>query len=221
MIEAKIYNFKEEFCVMLGIPQNQYNRRQDELIEWLKNFFEFDMLMGRPIRIHIKEVIGEYQPLPRKLPKQDELTKAKIEEYEKFTIAALGTEFKPNSKSRIAKTAMASFGYEKYGHSSQEAVARRFVKKPFDLYGETNNKSVWVWYNSYEPLPGDIAEHWRRILREENISEQEAANAFYRQEQGEDVSKEKGYYKKAKERFQEEYGDITVLVKEWKCKGVD
>lgn len=220
MIEPKIYRFKEEFCMELGIPQNQYNRRQDELLEWLKNFFDFEILSGRPIRIVIKEVIGEYQPLPRKLPKQDELTQAKIEDYEQYTIASLGVEFKPNSRSRIAKNALAEFGYDKYGHTSEEAVVRRFIKKPFDEYGETNNKSVWVWYSTYEPLTQDIIDYWHTILREENISEQEAANAFYRQEQGEDISTERGYYKKAQERLKKEYGDIVVLVKEWKCKGI-
>ena len=31
-------------------------------------------------------------------------------------------------------------------------------------------------------------------MSEESISETEAANAFYKQEQGEDISKEKGYF---------------------------
>lgn len=30
-----IYKLKEEFCSELGIPQNQYDRRQKELFEWL------------------------------------------------------------------------------------------------------------------------------------------------------------------------------------------
>ena len=60
MIENKIYKFKEEFCKELGIPQNQYNRRMDSLLEWLKNFFDYEYLPGNPIRIHIKEIIGEY-----------------------------------------------------------------------------------------------------------------------------------------------------------------
>lgn len=103
MIEKRVYLFKEEFCKELKIPTNQYDRNKDRLLEWLTNFFDFDYLPGRPIRIHIKEIYGEYQQLPRKSPKQDELNKQKKEDYEKFTIAALGTEFKPNSKMRVAR----------------------------------------------------------------------------------------------------------------------
>ena len=61
-----IYSLKKEFAPMLGIPNNQIDRRKEELYEWLKNFFVFELLDGVPIRIHIKEIIGEYQPLPRK-----------------------------------------------------------------------------------------------------------------------------------------------------------
>lgn len=55
-------------------------------------------------------------------------------------------------------------------------------------------------------------------MAEEHISEQEAANAFYRQEQGEDISKEKGYYKKARTRLKEEFGMNAVLVSDWRLK---
>jgi hypothetical protein len=73
MLETGIYKFKEEFCVKLNIPMNQANRRQEELLLWLTNFFDYEYLPGNPIRIHIKEVIGEYQPLPRKAPNQNKL----------------------------------------------------------------------------------------------------------------------------------------------------
>lgn len=213
-----IFLFKEEFCKELKIPQNQYDRRQNELLIWLSNFYDFEFLKGRPLRIHVREQLGEYQPMPRKLPKQDELTAAKIKDYEEFTIAALGTEYKPNSKSKIAREAINAFGYEKYSHISQKAVVERYIKKPFDTQSETNGNQVWVWYSTYEPLSEEVLIDWRSIMTEEHISETEAANAFYRQEQGQDISKEKGYYKKAQDRFIEKYGDVAVLVKEWKRK---
>lgn len=217
-MQLGIYKFKEEFCKELGIPQNQYNRRQEALLEWLKNFFEYDFLPGNPIRIHVKEIIGEYQPLPRKAPKQDELNRLKKEKYTTYTIASLGTEFKPNSKAKVARDAIGDFGYKEFGHTNFRAVTERYVKKPFEEYGITNDINVWVYYSTYTPIEQETLEEWRKILKEEHISEEEAANAFYRQEQGQDVSKEKGYYKKALERFKEEHGDIPILVKEWKLK---
>lgn len=219
MIELKLYSFKEEFCKELGIPKNQSERRLKELLEWLNNFYEYEFFTGRPNRILIKNIFGDYQPLPRKVSKKyDELEAQKKKDYTDFTIAALGTEFKPNSKAKIARDAIYEFGHKKYQHSNVEGVARRYVKGPFDTYGETDNHNVWVYYETYEPLDLDVLKEWRDILKEEHISEQEAANAFYRQEQGEDISEEKSYYKRAMERFKKEYGCIPVLVKNWRLR---
>ena len=109
--------------------------------------------------------------MPRKLPKQDALNEAKRQDYTQFTIAALGTEFKPNSKSKVARDAIAAFGKDKYSHTNNEAVCKRYIKGPFDIYGETNNKTVWVYYSTYEPLDNETLEDWRNMLRSENIGE--------------------------------------------------
>ena len=61
-------------------------------------------------------------------------------------------------------------------------------------------------------------ERWRRIMEEEHISEREAANAFYRHADGEDISKEKGYFKAARDRFVTEFGDYAILVSDWRLK---
>lgn len=218
MIEKKLYKFKSEFCKELKIPVNQMDRRQPELLNWLSNFYDFDFLPGNPIKINIKEIYGEYQPLPKKTPNQDKLNEEKEKKYEQFTIASLGPKFKPNSKTRIAREAIYEFGRKEFHHTSAEAVAKRFIRKPFEKYGETNDKWRWVWYSSYEPLDKETTEKWRAILREENIAEEQAANAFYKAAEGEDVTKEIGFYKKAQQRMIELYQDFPVRVKEWKIK---
>lgn len=218
MIKNQVYEFKKEFCKELNIATYQAERRLEDLLEWLKNFFDYEFYDGKPKRILIKEIYGEYQPLPRKVPSQEVLTAEKKEKYTTFTIAALGTEFKPNSQSKVARDAIEDFGYELYHHTNSEAVVKRFVKEPFKAYGESDNKKVWVWYSTYKKIDSNILDDWRKILREEHIAEDEAANAFYRQEQGEDISVEKGYYKTAQQRFKEKYGDIAVLVTSWKLK---
>lgn len=219
MIEInRNYEFKKEFCALLNIPNNQVDRRQGELLAWLSNFFEFDFYNSKPKRIVIKEIYGEYQPMPRKVPSQEALTADKKERYTQFTIASLGTEFKPNSQSKIAREAIDAFGFELYHHTNQESVVRRYIKDPFYKYGESNNLKIWVWYSSYEPLGKEVLDDWHVIMTNEHISTEEAANAFYRQEQGEDISKEKSYYKKAMARFKEKYHDIPVLVESWKLK---
>ena len=213
--ENCIYDFKKEFCQELGIPMNQAERRLNELLEWLKNFYDFEFIPGRPNRIMIKEIIGEYQPLPRKIR---ELTQEKKEKYTDFTIASFSEEYRPNSKARVAREAMNQFGFKEYGHINVKAVIERYVKDPFNQYGETNHNFIWVYYRTYEPLDEETVQKWRQILREEKIGETEAANAFYRQENGEDISAEKSYYKNATERFRDEYNDIPVLVSEWRIK---
>lgn len=221
MIENQIYEFKKQFCAELGIPVYQIERRFDDLLEWLKNFFDYEFYDGKPKRILIKEILGEYQPMPRKLPSQEVLTAKKKKDYSDFTIASLGTEFKPNSQSRVARNAIYSFGYKKYHHTNVKAVIRRYVKEPFKTYGESDNKKVWVWCSTYSPVKDQVLEDWRKILRDEHIAEDEAASAFYRQEQGQDVSKEKQYYRNAQDKFKEKYGDILVLVTSWKLKNGD
>jgi hypothetical protein len=62
MIEAnKIYNFKEEFCKELKIPSYQFDRRKKDLLNWLDNFFDYEIYSGCPIRILIKKIYGEYE----------------------------------------------------------------------------------------------------------------------------------------------------------------
>ena len=213
--KGKIYDFKKEFWAALNIKKNQWETRKEDLLEWISNFYDYEIYYDRPIRIFIKDIYGTYQPLPRK----NLATMAqKKEDYKNFTIAALGTEFKPNSKAKVSREAIASFGRERYGHDNTEGVARRFVGPVFNEYGECNNIRRWVWYSTYEPLDAQTLECWRHIMAEEHISEEEAANAFYRQEQGEDISKEKGYFKKARDRFKEEFGEAPILVADWRLK---
>lgn len=218
MIEAgKIYDFKKEFWQLTKISKGQWENRKSDLLEWLKEFYDYELYEGRPIRIYIKEVFGEYKPLPRKVNSK-ELTEQKITEYTTFTIAALGTEFKPNSKARVAREAMCSFGYEKFGHTNVEGVVRHYVSPAMVKYGEHNDRYQWVWFIDYTPLDPEVLKHWKEILKEEKISEEEAANAFYRYAEGEDISKEKNAYKKAQDRFKQIYGSIPVRVAEWRLK---
>lgn len=199
-----------------SIPRNQWNQRHDDLLEHFRDFIDIKEIKSDK-GTYTYEVEGELPESIPPLPRKSQMDKKK-KDYELYTIAALGDEFKPNSKSKIARGAIVDFGQKKYGHMSQEAVVRRYVKEPFDKYGESDGNKYWCDYNTYEPLSAEILEEWREILVEEHIGEKDAANAFYRQQQGEDIEKEKGYYKRALERFKERFNTIPVLVSKWKCK---
>lgn len=213
-----LYKLKEEFFVKHKITEHQWKRRKEDLLEWLKNYYVYEIINGNPIMIDIKEVIGDYQPLPRKKIDHAELEGQKRSDYEEFTIASLGEEYAPNSKAHIAREAIFSFGGEKYGHTNYEYVARQYVKKPFDKHAESNGNHVWVWFQTYIPLDNKIINEWKEILKQEKITVEDAANAFYKQESGQDISKEKNYYKNALKRIREKYHDTPVLVEEWRSR---
>ena len=50
------------------------------------------------------------------MPNQDELTNEKKQKYDEFTKFSLSVEYRPNSKSKIARDAINNFGRAKYGH---------------------------------------------------------------------------------------------------------
>ena len=214
---AGTYLLKKEFFKENKIPEKQWEKRKTELLEWLKCFYVYELKGSSPIMIVIYEVIGTYQELPRKV-NTTALQKEKEKDYTNFAISSLGTEFKPNSKAKVAREAMTSFGTSKYGHENIKYVTNTFIKPAFNEYGECNNVRRWVWYSTYEPLDQQTLERWRIIMEEEHISEREAANAFYRHAEGEDISKEKGYFKAARDRFVTEFGDYAILVADWRLK---
>lgn len=210
-----------EFCDSLGITKYQRERRREELLLWLEEFYEYEIISSKPTRIRIINTLNEYRPLSRKrydLSSREELTNQKKEEYAAFTKASLGTEYKPNSQSKIAREAMDEFGTEKYGHTNQQEVVRNYIKDPFYEYGVSEGDYLWAWYSSYEELTPEELEVWHQILRDNKIDAEVAANAFYRQEQGEDISQEKAYYRAALADIREQYKDIPVRVKKWKMK---
>ena len=198
-----------------SIAKNQWNTRHEDLLEHLQDFMNITEIKNEK-GTYTYEVEGELPETIPSLPRKSQMSQKK-KDYELYTIAALGTEFKPNSKSKIAREAIADFGSEKYSHYSQESVVRRYIKEPFDKYGESDGQRYWCDYNTYEILSQEILDDWRSILSEEHIGEQEAANAFYRQQQGEDITEERNYYKKALDRFKQKYHMIPVLVSKWKC----
>ena len=56
----KMYDFKKEFWVALGIKKSQWDSRRKDLLEWLSNFYDFELIEGHPIRIFIKDIYGTY-----------------------------------------------------------------------------------------------------------------------------------------------------------------
>ena len=210
-----VYILKDEFFKENNIPHNQYKNRKEDLLEWLKEFYEYKILEGKPIRIEITEVIGEYKPLPRKIIK---LTEQKQKDYEAYVRLGLSKEFTPESKCHMARNAISDFGEDRYGHTSDKAVARRYVGPAMEKLGEQSDTHYWVNYATYEKLSPELLNAWLNILDKEHIGQEQAANAFYIAEQGGDITKEKDAFKKALKAMKEQYHIIPVKVAEWRLR---
>lgn len=98
IIEERTYLFKKEFCSMLGIPNNQIDRRKAELLDWLTNFYDFELLGNSPAKIKINRVIKEYQPIPRKYDSSNRKEQARIRKEQKEKDRALGIKEKRKRK---------------------------------------------------------------------------------------------------------------------------
>lgn len=212
----KVYKFKEEFCKELNIPANQYDRKQKELLDWLTNFFDFEFYEGRPLRIFIKEVYGEYMPLPRK---NTQTTKQKQEDVKNFVVNDyLTEEWQLASKCDAARKYNKKEGKKKYGWTNEKYIAQTYMKPVFSEYAENDGQLVWAWFETYTPLNQEAYDKWVKIREEEKIGEKEAAKGFYKIAQGEDAEKELSAFQKALERFKNEYGDTPVLLDSWRLK---
>lgn len=217
--ERRIYTLelnRNDLSKKYSIDKNVWKRRHDDLLEFLSEFMNIQEIQkdnGRYVYEIEGEMPDEIPRLPRKSQMED-----KQRAYAKFTYEALGTEFKPNSKSKIARDALWNFGRQEFHHNSVRAVTNRFIKEPFDKYGETNGVFQWVDCSDYSLLSDEDLSLWKKILVEERIDETSAANAFYRMSQGEDVSKEMGYFERARQRMLEATGIIPVNVRSWRRK---
>lgn len=219
MIQCGLYKFKEEFCKELNIPINQMNRRRKELLDWLNNFYSFEIVEGCPLRILITEVIGEYQPMPRKVPSHRELTEQKITDYNNYVIKHLPEEPIPMSKARMTKNALNDFGHKKYSHSCVEAVSKRYVGPAMEEHGVKTDQRFWCWAKTYEVLDDDVLFEWREILAKWKCTEREVYNAFCKKQtlnNDEEIVRLEGAFKAALNEFRDKYFDGVVLVPKWR-----
>lgn len=217
VIENKIYNLKDEFFPLLGISTYQYRQRKNELMEWLKDFFEYEILEGKPIKIYIKQQIGEYEQMPNK--GQAIRSKEKQNDYENYVIEHLPKEFAPMSKARMTRNAVNDFGKEKYNHTNLEAVSRRYVGPAMNIHGVQTEERYWCWYKTYEQLPQEIVDEWRAILTKWKCTEKEVYAAFCAKHASKDdaeMIRVEGAFKSALSEFRCKYNDSVIFIPKWK-----
>lgn len=204
---------------MYNLNKGTWDRRHDDLMNHLNEYMNITE-RGENTRFYYDVDVDSIDEMPKNippLPRKNDIMK-KIIDYTDFTTASLGTEFKPNSISKIARDAIFEFGQVKYNHQSMESVAKSFIRPAINQKGERSATKLWVFYDNYEPLDDEAKKRWYEILKEIKLTEKDMAHAFIKEQQGEDITKECNSYKKAMEIFKKEFGSFPVHVYKYKLK---
>ena len=176
----------------------------------------------------IKSSTGRYSyqiqgELPQSIPNIAEALRhtkeEKNEAYKNFILdKELTEEFRPNSKSKVARDAIADFAMKEYRHYSARSVVNQYVGPLMEKYGEKSKDYIWVNYNTYQPMSPEEIVELKYIFKNFQMSEEEMQCAWIKQNQGQDVSEEKNHFNAAITFFKERYGYRPILVAKWRLK---
>ena len=208
------FKFFKEFLPMIGTSKSTYMRRKEEILQWLKEQYDFYFETQGKTTIIVIENFDKNKC--KKVPKKTIPKEKKMEDYEEFIKKSIPTTGKLTSKAREARLAMAEFGMKKYGHFSEKSVAKIYTGPAMEKLCTEKDKKYWVDYKTYEPLSEELLKLWKEILKKNYIDEKIAAKAWYKEQQGEDTTKEKNAYRAAMEEFKDETGHAApICVSEW------
>lgn len=165
-IQTGVYSLKE-FCELLNISSYIWKKRKEDLLEHLKDYFDYTIELGgyhnTEQTIIIREVYDDYEPLPRKTN-----IKEKQQDYKEFTLETIKKE-PLNTVSNIARKAVTDeFLANKYHHKSR--AAENYIRPIINSDEILKGEKVWVCLNKalniYELLQGEELETIQNIMRE-------------------------------------------------------
>ena len=217
--ENTTYNFIQEFMPGLGITTYAWEKRRQDIKDWLKEFYDYTLTDTRPILITINAVYGDYKPLPRKSRTISEESKQKIIDYDNYVKHHLTSEFQIISKAKMARDAIKDFGSVKYSHRSHKAVAYRYTGPAMEKYGEKGENYYWVWYEDYTQPTEEILHEWFDLLKAYQVTDKDIVAAFNEDVElnvSKNIDSAKERYKAAMYEFKAKYGDIVVRSGEWR-----
>lgn len=201
-IECKEYNLTE-FKSILNIPKRQWETRKEELLDYLKLFFDYEITTKhKGYSIIIKEQYNDYEPLPRK---------SKVPEIKAFyekEVDHILTYKKRNTGSNLAREIVAC--NNKQNH--KEGTAANYIR-PYLKTNYTVKDKEWCYVDyetfTYHKINKEQLEYlkqqFQKYLSSESVADTIAdADAGY-------ISKEDVYvklknnYNKAIENFNNKY----------------
>lgn len=203
MIECKKYTLTE-FKRALGITKWQWEERKEDLLSYLKIFFDYEIVLsGRSYCIDIKKQYQEYEPMPRKTK-----TPEMMAFYEQETDHIVQYK-KRNTGANIAREIVDK--NNKYNHSVSTAThyIQPYLKKNYEV-GERE----WCYVNyenySYDKITDEQLKYLNQLFTK-HLSSQIVANTIADQEAGYTTQEEayeqlKTHYSDAITEFKAKYG---------------
>jgi len=205
-----------------NISNNQWQRRHDDLLNHLQDFFSIVEIQDSKTGYYyyeVPDILPDTIPkLPRKSNKQE-----KIADYEQFVGEHLSEDFEPMSKAKMSRDAIKDFAGEKYGHFSQENVCRVYVGPAMEKLGEKGQLIKWVNYNTYLPLTEEQQIYLKQCFSSYNITQEDVAEFGYEIiESGiidnKKLTTMKERYENAMNQFKLKYEFRPVRARDWRKK---
>lgn len=203
MIECKTYTLIE-LKTILKISKRQWEERRDELLEWFKMFFDYEVIFkGHSYNFIIKEQYCEYEPLPKK--KDTAKIKAFYENEADHIL-----QYKPrNTGANIAREINVCNNIYEHAEGTIANYIRPYLKANYAI-----NEKEWCYIDyttfTYNIIPEEQLKYLKAQF-EKYLSSSTTADIIADVEAGY-LSKDEGYqnlkkhYNDAMEAFKMKYG---------------
>lgn len=145
MLELKAYETKD-LMGALGITRSSWGRRKEEYLDWFKLFFDYEVVIQGEKRVYvIKEIFGDYEPLPRKKKSIE------VKEYYKQETSKIVKQEPTNTGSNIARNIVAASNKYDHKEGTASVYVRSILKEGYKVDGK-----VWCKRTEdglhYEPI---------------------------------------------------------------------
>lgn len=203
LIECKIYTLSE-FKDCLGITKHMWETRKDEVLDWLKLYFDYEIIsQGRGYKVQVKKQYMEYDQLPRK---------SKVPEIQAFYEAETDhiLQYKPrNTGANIAREIEAKNNKFNHKDGTIAHYVRPYLKKNYYV-----DDKEWCSINyahfTYDKITDEELKYLNQQFNKYLSSTQTAAiiadaEAGY-STKDEAYAKLRGCYDNAMRAFKDKYG---------------
>ena len=145
MIENTTYSLRE-LLEILHITRDSWKKRRQEYLDWFNCFFDYEITtQGKNTIFTIKEIFGDYEPLPRKKKSIE------VKEYYKQETSKIVKQEPTNTGSNIARNIVAASNKYDHKEGTASVYVRSILKEGYKVDGK-----VWCKRTPdglhYEPI---------------------------------------------------------------------